>query len=48
MHIWSGESSDYTAELLSMSVAAMEEETVGVSVRLNQAVREWFPKHHHV
>ena len=32
---------------LSMSIATMEEEIVGVSVRLNQAMRQRFPKHRH-
>ena len=32
---------------LSMSIATIEEEIVGVSVRLNQAMRQQFPKHCH-
>ena len=28
-----------------MSTATVEEENVGVSVRLNQAIRQQFPKH---
>ena len=31
----------------SMSTATMEEEIVGVSVRLNHAIRQRFPKHCH-
>ena len=30
---------------LSMSIATMEEEIVGVSVRLNQAMRQQFPRY---
>ena len=30
-----------------MSIATIEEEMVGVSVKLDQAIRERFPKHHH-
>ena len=49
---WSRELSDnYAATIcllqLSMSIATMEEEIVGVSVRLNQAIRRQFPKHRH-
>ena len=46
---WSGELSDnYAATIcvyfqLSMSIATMEEEIMGVSVRLNQAIRLQFP-----
>ena len=32
---------------LFMSVATMEEEIVGVSVRLNQAMRQRYPRHRH-
>ena len=32
---------------LSLSIATMEEEIVGGSVRLNQAMRQRFPKHCH-
>ena len=32
---------------LSMSNATMEEEIVGVSVRLNQAMRQQFPRYRH-
>ena len=31
-----------------MSIATMEEEIVGVSVRLNQAIRQQCPKHRHL
>ena len=51
---WPGElSNNYAATTylcllqLSMSIATMEEEIVGVSVRLNQAIRQQFPKHRH-
>ena len=43
---WSGELSDnYSTLQLSMSIATMEEEVVGVSVRLNQAMRQRFLMH---
>ena len=32
---------------LSMSITTVEEEIVGTSVRLNQAMRQRFPKHRH-
>ena len=32
---------------LSMSIATMKEEIVGATVRLNQAMRQQFPKHRH-
>ena len=56
---WSGEISDnYAATIcvccnylfllqLSMCTATMEEEIVGVSVRLYHAIRQQFPKHRH-
>ena len=46
--MWSGElrSDNYTLQL-SMSVATMKEKIVDVSVRLNQAMRQQFPRHHH-
>ena len=33
---------------LSMTIATMEEDFVGVCVRLNQVMRKKFPKHHHL
>ena len=32
---------------LSMSIATMEEEIVGDSMKLNHAMRQQFPKHRH-
>ena len=32
---------------LSMSIVTMEEEIVGATVRINQAMRQQFPKHRH-
>ena len=32
---------------ISMSIATMEEAIVGVSVRLNQAIKQQCPKHRH-
>ena len=44
---WSGELSDNYTVTISMSITTMEEEIVGVSIRLNQAMRQRFPKNRH-
>ena len=44
---WSGKLSDNYTATISISTATIEEEIVGVSVRLNHAMRQRFPKHRH-